>query len=95
MRRMMTILLMTATPALASSGDAWEEMRQQIETDCLALVDAPDSAEVQIEVNPFGSESHGAALVEVTYAEGTDRMICITDKQSGAAELTAPFTPAE
>jgi hypothetical protein len=26
---------------------------------------------------------------------GADRMVCICDKQTGSAELTAPFTPTE
>ena len=45
-----------------------------------------------IEVNPFGSERYGAALVTATLAGGvTSRMICIYDKATKAVELTAPF----
>lgn len=81
-----------ALPALASSEDAWAEFRTAIETDCSKLVDTPEGATTEIEVNPFGSDSYGAALVTVTLADGTaDRMICIYDKQAKTAELTAPF----
>ena len=54
------------------------------------------AAEIAIEVNPFGSESYGVALVTVSFpAGGADRMICVMDKKTGAAELSAPFTPEE
>lgn len=79
--------------AQASSEDAWDEFRTAVETACRALVDAPE-ATVSVEVNPFGSESYGAALVTATHAGGTDRVICIFDKQAGTAEITAPFTDA-
>ena len=43
-------------------------------------------------MNPFGSESYGAALVTVTLKDSSaDRMICVYDKQAKTAELTAPF----
>ncbi|WP_306751407.1 hypothetical protein [Paracoccus actinidiae] len=80
--------------AMASSEDAWEEFRDKVETECLALVDVPESTSVSVEVNPFGSETYGAALVTAAYAGGTERMICIFHKQTGLAEITAPFTDA-
>ena len=88
-------LTMTALPTFASSDAAWEEFRQDVGDRCAELVEAPEDADVAVEVNPFGSESHGAAIVTVTLADGgADRMICIYDKQDGSAELTAPFEPA-
>ncbi len=86
-------LAVLPVPGLASTEDAWDAFRASVETACLALVDAPD-AKVAVQVNPFGSESYGAALVDVAHAAGTDRMICIFDKKTGAAEITAPFTDA-
>lgn len=77
---------------LASSEEAWEEFRAQVRAACLALVEAPEDAEIGIEVNPFGSDHYGAAIVSVTPAGGAaERMICIRAKTGGAAELTAPF----
>ena len=81
-----------ALPALSSSEDAWAEFRTAVETECGKLVEAPADATTAIEVNPFGSESYGAALVTVTLKDGSaDRMICVYDKQAKTAELTAPF----
>lgn len=82
-----------AGPALASSDAGWDEFRDEVEKTCAALV--TDPGEVAVEVNPFGSASYGAALVTLTTPQGSDRMICIFDKQTKAAELTAPFPPTE
>lgn len=87
--------IVMAGGALASSDDAWQEFRAQVRAGCAALVEAPEGAGVVVEVNPFGSESYGVALVTVGYAEGgVDRMACIFDKKTGQAELTAAFTAA-
>lgn len=81
-----------ALPALSSSEDAWAEFRSAVEAECGKLVEAPADATTEIEVNPFGSETYGAALVTVTLKDGSaDRMICVYDKQAKTAELTAPF----
>ena len=80
---------------LASSDEAWEEFRAEVETACTALV--PDEGgETVIEVNPFGSESYGAALLITTFPDGAaDRYVCIYDKEAKTAEATAPFLPPE
>jgi len=85
------LLLSQPVPAAASSDDAWAAFRDSVRSACLALV-APGTTP-EIEVNPFGSDSYGAANVTVATAAGTDRMICIFDKRTGRAELTAPFAP--
>lgn len=87
--RLSLCLALIAGPALAASPDAWEEFRQKVQTTCAALVQEPGT--VTIEVNPFGSESYGAALVSVATPQATYRMICIMDKGTGQAELTVPF----
>ena len=85
-----TALALTAAPVWASSDDAWAQFRVDVDTACRALLQAPGA--VVVEVNPFGSEKYGAALVTVaTEGLGTDRMICIYDKAAKTAELTAPF----
>lgn len=88
-------LFAAAAPSasIASSDEAWEEFRKEVDAACRELVEVPDNAQVQVNVNPFGSENYGAALVAVNFgAEGQDVMVCIYDKQSKDAELTGPFT---
>ena len=95
------LLTASGMPALASSDEAWEAFRASVVATCQALVEAPDVADVTIEVDPFGTQTYGAALVTVERSrqdnvDGTgaveaapyDRMICIYDKQSKVAELT-------
>lgn len=94
MRLPILLLLLSGSPVLASSDEAWDTFRTDVETACTAL--APTSGETAIEVNPFGSESYGAALVVTTYEdESVDRFICIYDKHAKTAQMTAAFTPAE
>ncbi|CAM3067778.1 hypothetical protein SAMN04488021_10621 [Paracoccus aminovorans] len=84
------IALAAATPALASSDEAWEQFRADVEKACTAL--APAEGETAIEINPFGSENYGAALLITTLADGgADRYVCIYDKKAKTAELTAAF----
>lgn len=93
------LVLLPADRVLASSGEAWEEFRAEVANACTALVEAPEGAGLEVEVNPFGSERYGAALVTVIHdandETSDDRMICIFDKQTGAVELTAPFDPSD
>lgn len=87
-----TVMALTLSPALASSEAAWEEFRANVEAKCRALIEAPEGARIQIEVSPEGSSSYGAALVTVgDPAGGADRMICIMDKKSEAAEMSTPL----
>jgi hypothetical protein len=88
--RLAACLALAASPALASSGDAWEEFREDVRAACLALVQVQGT--VTIEVNPFGTESYGVALVTVKADWGEDRMACVFDKVSGKAELSASFS---
>ena len=82
-----------AGPALGDGDASWEAFRAKVETACRALVEAPEGADVAVEVNPFGSESYGVALVRVTASYGPDLMACVMSKATGEAELTAAFLP--
>jgi len=94
MRLPILLAVLAASPAYASSEEAWEQFRADVEAACTAL--APTEGETAIEVNPFGSESYGAALLITTLPDGgADRYVCIYDKKAGKAELTAPFTPPQ
>ncbi|RJE82664.1 hypothetical protein [Paracoccus onubensis] len=77
----------------ASSDDAWAEFRADVQAACEAL--SPKEGTVLVEVNPFGSESYGAAIVYHRTDAGLDRYVCIYDKQSKEAELTAAFPAAD
>lgn len=89
---------LASTPALASSEDAWQEFRANVETACTEQIKALASSdgETVIEVNPFGSESYGVALIVQTLPdESADRYVCVYDKQTQKAEISAPFTPPQ
>jgi hypothetical protein len=88
--RLFACLALLATPAAASSGDAWAEFRADVERTCLALVQ--DQGTVTIEVNPFGTESYGVALITVKADWGEDRLACVYDKVTKKAELSASFS---
>jgi hypothetical protein len=92
MKRLATLLAVLALPAAADSPDAWDAFRAEVAAACTALVTTEGT--VTVEVNPFGSESYGAAIVTVSADWGSDRMICIFDKKTRSAELTAAFPPA-
>ena len=87
--RALACLLCLSTPAVASSEDAWAAFREKVHAACLSLVQ--DEGTVSIEVNPFGTESYGIALITVASASGEDRMACVFDKTAERAELSAPF----
>lgn len=89
MRRLILLAILLSSPAHASTEEAWAEMRADVGTKCRALL--PDGAAATIEVNPFGSERFAAALVTMQAEDGVERMICIYEKQTRAAELTTPF----
>ena len=93
--RLAALLALLATPALADSEAAWDEFRAEVEAACRAAVEGLGQAggAVAVEVNPFGSEHYGVALVTLASAAGTDRLACVLDKATGAAEITAPFLP--
>jgi hypothetical protein len=86
--------LITTTPALAASEEAWLAFRQDVSDKCLALATQAMS-EVEIRVDPFGTETHGVALItglEDGASAPTSR-ICIMSKVGGLAELGNPLPP--
>ncbi|MDQ1847452.1 hypothetical protein Q9299_04055 [Gemmobacter fulvus] len=89
MRLSVFALLLSTLPCHASSDEAWEQFRTDVHAACLAALG--DTGTAVIEVNPFGSESYGAALVTVSTGTAAERMVCVFDKQSGKAELTGTF----
>lgn len=88
------LFLILPLAAWGSSDEAWDDFRASVEESCRSLVQTASDATVTVEVNPFGSESYGAALITVGQGGTQERMICIYDKQAATAEVTAPFADA-
>ena len=89
MYKILPLALLLATPALASSDEAWIQFRADVQTACLAKIDGPGTP--AIEVNPFGSEKFGVAIITLTNDLKAEQIVCIYDKQTKTAELTGPF----
>jgi hypothetical protein len=90
-----TLALLGAAPACASSDDAWEAFRKDVNEKCLAaaadLFETPAAT-----VDPFGSEHYGMALIRGK-AKGADSQImaiCVYDKQTKQAEIGGELPPA-
>ena len=93
------IILCAAGSAYGASGDAWEEFRAEVKAGCLAAA-APLLSNTTVEVDPFGSESYGFAIVTgETPAGTTASAICVMNKQSRAfeigGELAVSVSPVE
>ena len=75
--------------AVASPPDAWAEFRQKVATKCIALALAGDYEKAKAEVDPFGTQTYGVALVSGSLKKGLGEAsaICVMDKKTGTAEL--------
>lgn len=89
-----TLALLGAAPACASSDDAWEAFRKDVADKCLAaakdLFAAPAAT-----VDPFGSQSYGLALIHGK-AKGADAdiaAICVYDKKTQQVEIGGELPP--
>lgn len=77
-------LLSAATPAAASSPQAWSAFREETRDRCLAAARARGMKAPEVIVHPWGTETHGVAVLR----EGGDKRICLMDKQTKAVSLT-------
>ncbi len=85
-------LPLAALPAQASSPDAWEAFRADVEKSCLAsLPEALGTPDVFVE--PTGTQSFGIAAVEGLSPESKSRItyVCIYDKQKQTVEVSPPI----
>lgn len=85
-------LIHGTTNVYASSPDAWDEFRQNVEKACIKA--STNLFEVQsIQVDPFGSESYGfAVLYGVEVGTTTERLfVCTYNKTSEIAEISSAF----
>ncbi|MET0274359.1 MAG: hypothetical protein ABW360_15335 [Phenylobacterium sp.] len=78
------ILAAVASPALASSPDAWAAFRKDVGDRCLAAAKAQGMKAPQVIIHPLGTDTHGIAVL----LEGSDKRICVYDKHTKAVELT-------
>lgn len=86
------ILIASAPQARASSGDAWAEFETDVRQACLSAA-VGTIAVSSIQVDPFGSESYGFALM-VGFEAGTttERVVaCAYDKTAQTAEISGFF----
>lgn len=86
-------LLLAASPALASSDEAWAEFASEVETRCLEAA-APTLENAKAVVDPFGSERFGLAILtgKAKGADATVSHICVMDKQTLTVELGSELT---
>lgn len=86
-------LLVSPASVHASSEEAWDEFRAQVEEACLSAADGI-LEEPRIVVDPFGSERFGLAVLTGREAGGDDAermVICVFDKTERTAELGTPL----
>ncbi len=96
--RLAILLLATAAGPVAShasSPDAWDEFRQEVQQKCAALAEGRIE-QPKVVVDPFGTESYGVAIL-TGKAVGADTVvssICIYDKKTQGAEISGEL-PAD
>ncbi|MCQ4634189.1 hypothetical protein J2Y63_006889 [Shinella sp. BE166] len=89
------VLSLAASAAHASSPDAWEEFRADVEKSCVAsLPEALGTPTVFVE--PTGTESFGIAAIEGLSPESKSQVtyVCVYDKQKKTVQVT-PAIAAE
>jgi len=85
-------LALAAPAAHASSPDAWEEFRADVEKSCLAsLPEALGTPTVFVE--PTGTQSFGIAAIEGLSPEAKSQItyVCIYDKEKKTVEVSPPI----
>jgi hypothetical protein len=90
------VALALPAAATASSEDAWDSFRQEVEAACIAAA-APLMTGPTARVDPFGSASYGLALLSGTAIGSTDatvEAICVFDKATKAVEIGGELPPA-
>jgi len=88
------IVMGATVSASASSGGAWQAMRDKVRAGCLAKAQSMGVGKVDAQVDPFGTQSYGTALL--TKREGRRKpdtaYICVMNKQTGEFEIGGEMT---
>lgn len=76
-------------PASASSGGAWQAMRDKLHTGCVSRATAMGLRRIEVNVDPFGSQSYGIAILTKRGASRKQNVayVCVMDKKRGAFEI--------
>jgi hypothetical protein len=84
----MLAILPLASPAFASSDEAWEAFAKEVVAKCTALAEGRIE-KPKVVVDPFGTESYGVAILtgKAVGADAQASSICVYDKKSQAAEI--------
>ncbi|WP_081780623.1 hypothetical protein [Sulfitobacter sp. 20_GPM-1509m] len=75
------ILLMQGSPGIASSENSWDQFRADVVSKCRLAANV--SEDVLIEVDPFGSENFGLAVIYSV----DGKSVCVYDKVTKKVEL--------
>jgi hypothetical protein len=80
-----------AAPAGASSDDAWQAMRDKLRKGCRAQAKTMGLGQVDVAIDPFGSESYALAILTRQSSAKEKRpsvaSVCLMDKASGRIEI--------
>lgn len=80
-------LALVPAAASASSPEAWDVFRRDVETACRSA-SAQSHPGARIVVDPFGSQNYGIAFLRTGEENGeSGQAVCIYDKRTGAAEI--------
>lgn len=80
--------------AYASSSGAWEEFQKDVHDSCVAASQGAMNV-MRVEVDPYGSESYGFAVL-FGFQSGDPKqriLVCAYSKRDQTAEVSAPFEP--
>ena len=83
-------LIACAPAASASSPAAWDAFRSDLRARCLAAARS-HMAKIQVQVDPYGSESYGFALVRGVAGKTPVTRLCVvpkTGRGDGQAEIS-------
>lgn len=84
--------LVSASPALASSEDAWKQFAADVQDSCLSASTQLVN-EAQIVVDPFGTEHYGVAIIagKAPGADAQISLVCVYNKETKTAEVSQGF----
>ena len=91
-RALFALLLLGATPALASDEASWEAFRAEVRKGCEKAV-AGTLEKPSIAVDPHGSESYGIAIAKgkSKYSDAALTVVCVFDKKTKKIETSGEF----
>jgi len=84
---LVSLASLTTLSAFGASDDAWAEFAAEVEQSCLQATRGM-LENAQANVDPFGSDSYGLAIVSGKVSDGEPAaIICVFNKQTKAVQL--------